>query len=154
MKAHIEMISDMEKVLVLLLFRAVIPYVLQVRVFAYVYGSSSPLYLHTYLSTNQHTCNCIHAYIHEYTDDDGCDKCQFPGLYSYANGEAYDGQWNNDMRDGYGKYSYSNGDVFQGFWSKGKKQGKGNAIRSILALLHSILALLQIILALMSSDLL
>jgi hypothetical protein len=58
------------------------------------------------------------------------------------------------MRDGYGKYSYSNGDVFQGFWSKGKKQGKGNAIRSILALLHSILALLQIILALMSSDLL
>ena len=51
---------------------------------------------------------------------------------SYSNGDAYEGDWVNDNREGNGKITYSNGDSIEsvwsrdidGLWTRGKPCGK------------------------------
>ena len=42
--------------------------------------------------------------------------------------EYYEGQWKNDLMEGYGIYHYSNGDVYEGFWKNSLHHGFGKYI--------------------------
>jgi len=54
----------------------------------------------------------------------------------YSNGDVYEGQWNNDQRNGKGNFEYnslgtltcSNGDVYKGDWKDDSKNGKGRNV--------------------------
>ena len=35
------------------------------------------------------------------------------GVIKYPDGAMYDGEWKDDLRDGYGKYIYADGTSFQ-----------------------------------------
>ena len=39
--------------------------------------------------------------------------------------EYYEGEWKNDMMDGFGIYHYSNGDVYEGDWKNNMQHGRG-----------------------------
>lgn len=47
------------------------------------------------------------------------------GKVTYANGDVYEGEIKNDMRDGYGVQHYANGDIYTGNWKLDKRNGKG-----------------------------
>ena len=42
-----------------------------------------------------------------------------------ATGAKYEGEYENDLKNGRGKYTYPNGDVYDGEWKDGKRHGKG-----------------------------
>ena len=48
------------------------------------------------------------------------------GLYIFANGSRYEGEWSNDKRTGYGIYNYANGSAYEGYFNNGRREGKGN----------------------------
>ena len=41
------------------------------------------------------------------------------GIYTFKNGDSYDGHWKNDKREGQGTLIYSNGDRYVGEWKNG-----------------------------------
>jgi len=47
------------------------------------------------------------------------------GVYSWAEGDKYCGEWKGGYMDGYGTYKWSNGDKFSGEWANGKRNGQG-----------------------------
>jgi hypothetical protein len=47
------------------------------------------------------------------------------GTLSYANGGRYKGEWVNDLRNGYGVNTWPNGDRYEGDWKDNKKHGNG-----------------------------
>ena len=52
---------------------------------------------------------------------------------TYHNGDRYEGEWLNDLKNGEGKVfclcigimSYNNGDEYNGHWKDNKKDGRG-----------------------------
>ena len=47
------------------------------------------------------------------------------GTATYPNGETYEGEFKDGLRDGHGKYTYVNGDVYEGDWVENFKHGIG-----------------------------
>lgn len=47
------------------------------------------------------------------------------GRAEYENGDIYDGEWINGLREGYGEAYYFGGDTYKGKWKAGKRTGKG-----------------------------
>jgi hypothetical protein len=47
------------------------------------------------------------------------------GIYKYASGGVYDGEWKDNKMHGKGIYNYTDGGIFDGEWKNGKKHGKG-----------------------------
>lgn len=47
------------------------------------------------------------------------------GIYRYSNGNIYNGNWKDDLKNGLGKMNYPNGACYEGEWMKGKKHGEG-----------------------------
>ena len=55
------------------------------------------------------------------------------GTLNAANGDKYEGDWDDDMKNGNGKliitfigiYNYNNGDIYEGSWLDDTKDGKG-----------------------------
>lgn len=47
------------------------------------------------------------------------------GVYIWADGRRYEGQYRNDKKDGWGNYSWSDGRHYDGWWSEGKQHGLG-----------------------------
>lgn len=43
----------------------------------------------------------------------------------YANGNIYEGDWQNGSRNGYGVQKYANGDVYTGEWKDNLQHGTG-----------------------------
>jgi len=43
----------------------------------------------------------------------------------YSDGVRYDGQYNDDKKDGYGLYYWTDGRKYEGWWYKGKQHGLG-----------------------------
>ena len=41
------------------------------------------------------------------------------GKYTWSSGNVYEGNWKNDARNGYGKITWSDGDVYEGNWENG-----------------------------------
>jgi hypothetical protein len=50
------------------------------------------------------------------------------GIYVYADGVRYDGQYLNDKKEGYGMYYWTDGRKYEGWWHKGKQHGLGTYI--------------------------
>jgi len=46
-------------------------------------------------------------------------------ILEYSNGERYDGEIIDGMRNGFGTYYYKNGERFEGNWYKNQKHGRG-----------------------------
>jgi hypothetical protein len=44
---------------------------------------------------------------------------------NYPNGDSYEGEWNNDVREGFGLLRFSKGDQYEGEWANDKMNGKG-----------------------------
>ena len=42
------------------------------------------------------------------------------GVYSYANGDCYRGEFMNDLPHGHGVYILANGNIYSGKWEKGR----------------------------------
>ena len=47
------------------------------------------------------------------------------GVYSYCNGDIYEGDFFEDVKDGYGIYYYKNGERYEGEFMDDKKSGRG-----------------------------
>jgi len=47
------------------------------------------------------------------------------GKYTWSNGDVYEGSYENDARNGYGKYTWSNGDVYEGNYENDARNGYG-----------------------------
>ena len=43
----------------------------------------------------------------------------------YRNGDAYEGLWHKDQRQGSARYFYANGDVFIGKFENNRREGLG-----------------------------
>ena len=48
-----------------------------------------------------------------------------PGKASYANGDSYEGPYDDAKRNGKGKYKYKNGSLYEGYYSQNQKTGYG-----------------------------
>ena len=48
------------------------------------------------------------------------------GIYIYADGVRYDGQYHMDKKEGYGIYYWTDGRKYEGWWYKGKQHGLGS----------------------------
>lgn len=47
----------------------------------------------------------------------------FLGLLIYVNGRVYEGQFSNDLKDGYGNELFPNKNRYEGYYSEGKPEG-------------------------------
>lgn len=47
------------------------------------------------------------------------------GLYIFANGDIYEGEFENGNRQGQGKYTWTDQSYYQGEWLTDKMNGKG-----------------------------
>jgi len=52
-------------------------------------------------------------------------KQEGKGIYRFDQGEVYEGDFKNNLRDGWGLFDYGNGSRYEGQWKEGKKHGKG-----------------------------
>jgi len=50
------------------------------------------------------------------------------GIYIYADGVRYDGEYLADKKEGYGIYYWTDGRRYEGWWHKGKQHGLGTYI--------------------------
>ena len=50
------------------------------------------------------------------------------GIYIYADGVRYDGQYFMDKKEGFGVYYWTDGRKYEGWWHKGKQHGLGTYI--------------------------
>ena len=50
---------------------------------------------------------------------------QGAGIYIYADGVRYDGQYKDDKKEGYGQYFWTDGRKYEGWWHLGKQHGLG-----------------------------
>jgi len=55
---------------------------------------------------------------------------QGTGIYIYADGVRYDGQYLNDKKEGFGLYYWTDGRKYEGWWHLGKQHGLGTYIDS------------------------
>lgn len=51
--------------------------------------------------------------------------CHLPGTYIFPNGNKYEGEWVDDVKEGYGVLVYVNGERYEGYWKHDKAHGKG-----------------------------
>lgn len=60
-----------------------------------------------------------------YEGDYENDNFHGKGKFTFTNGNIYEGDWVNGKRHGKGKFTWANNDVYEGDWEHGKKHGKG-----------------------------
>lgn len=47
------------------------------------------------------------------------------GVYTWADGRKYEGEYKEDKKHGYGVYIWADGRQYSGWWYKGKQHGLG-----------------------------
>ncbi len=53
------------------------------------------------------------------------------GVYTYPNGDMYEGEWQSHLRHGQGVYTYKDtGTKYVGTWVSGKRDGAGELIHA------------------------
>lgn len=50
------------------------------------------------------------------------------GIYFWADGRKFEGQYSGDKKDGFGTYCWTDGRKYEGWWSRGKQHGLGTYI--------------------------
>jgi hypothetical protein len=53
------------------------------------------------------------------------------GIYLYADGVRYDGEYVDDKKDGFGIYYWTDGRKYEGYWYKGKQHGLGSYVDAV-----------------------
>lgn len=62
----------------------------------------------------------------EYTGEYNVEgKYHGKGVFKFASGDVYDGEWKDGQMDGQGMYKYSDGDVYEGNYKNGQYDGYG-----------------------------
>lgn len=95
------------------------------------YNSKTPETLRTRFSIVKQSQNLIAKTnstltIKDYDGDFSNDKRQGVGRVNYANGDWYEGQWNNNMRHSHGKYFYKKLSMkYVGEWEENTRHGRG-----------------------------
>ena len=51
-------------------------------------------------------------------------ECEY-GIMNYNNGDKYEGEFKNNLREGKGIMNYNNGDKYEGEWKNNLREGKG-----------------------------
>ena len=74
------------------------------------------LVYHYFPTPGNHTFSTTRAQIHG------------KGVLAYANGNRYDGSWENDVISGRGTLIYADGDRYDGDWVNGKMHGSGEGM--------------------------
>jgi hypothetical protein len=49
------------------------------------------------------------------------------GTYIFPNGNKYDGEWVDDVKEGYGILTYVNGERYEGYWKNDKVRSGGGS---------------------------
>ena len=52
------------------------------------------------------------------------------GLFIWASGQSYEGEYKNNKRNGFGQYSDTDGRIYFGEWRQGRRDGIGYIIQS------------------------
>ena len=47
------------------------------------------------------------------------------GILKFANGDSYNGEWNDDKRSGHGIYQFATGNRYKGGWKDNVQYGRG-----------------------------
>lgn len=47
------------------------------------------------------------------------------GIFNWADGRKYEGDYHNDRKHGHGKFTWSDGRIYDGAWYNGKQHGQG-----------------------------
>jgi hypothetical protein len=47
------------------------------------------------------------------------------GVYTYANGDVYEGEWADDEQQGTGILRFADGSVYEGTFERGQPEGEG-----------------------------
>ena len=50
------------------------------------------------------------------------------GVYTWADGRIYEGQYEKDKKTGFGVYRWPDGRKYEGWWHKGKQHGIGKYV--------------------------
>jgi len=50
------------------------------------------------------------------------------GLFEQENGDKYEGDWKDDLKNGKGVIYYANGEIYDGEWKNDKYCGKGKRV--------------------------
>lgn len=50
------------------------------------------------------------------------------GIYTWADGRRYEGQYEMDKKHGFGVYQWADGRVYEGNWYNGKQHGQGKYV--------------------------
>jgi hypothetical protein len=53
------------------------------------------------------------------------DQNEIYGVNKYSDGDVYEGQFQNNKKNGYGVYKYSSGNIYEGEMKDDKKHGFG-----------------------------
>jgi hypothetical protein len=74
----------------------------------------------------------VHTYANGNRYDGGWqdNKPNGHGVYTWANGDSYDGEWRNGRQDGHGVFKWANGDRYDGEWQDDKQAGRGTEVRA------------------------
>lgn len=75
-------------------------------------------------STTNNTARVFTRYDRSHTTSHRFYQCTDPA-FQWPNGNRYEGDWNFEMRQGYGVHYWFNGAVYEGEYSKNVKHGKG-----------------------------
>ena len=51
------------------------------------------------------------------------------GIYKWPDGSEFEGNYSNNLKEGYGEYRWTNGKIYQGMYKNGVKHGKGVYIK-------------------------
>jgi hypothetical protein len=46
-------------------------------------------------------------------------------MFSWSNGETYEGNWRKGVKDGHGIWKSPKGDFYDGLWENNRENGKG-----------------------------
>lgn len=58
-------------------------------------------------------------------------------MFTWENGDKYEGEWVADKKTGKGKFTWATGDWYEGGWDNNKKHGKGVYVQSLCSSLLS-----------------
>lgn len=47
------------------------------------------------------------------------------GVFKWNNGEIFEGNWENGMKNGHGTWSSPKGDFYEGHWQNNRQHGQG-----------------------------
>ena len=51
------------------------------------------------------------------------------GKFTFSDGKCYEGEYKNNLKDGFGTFKWVDGRKYTGLWKEGKQHGKGTLLK-------------------------